>query len=348
MVTKRKKKSKAAAQARPQLRSRPHSGRGRRVFFVLLAAIVFAALGLAFYLINRGPAEIPVPINLAQVVGAPGVLDSPRSLAVAPDGDIYVADLGHSRIVIFGQDGAFKSAFGIRGPEGGADKPGEFNEPSGVAVGPDGTVYVADAWNGRIQKFDPKGKPKGEYGGGLYSFYSPRTLAVDRSGNLYVGDTGNSVVKVINPAGKLVMTLGGKGSGDGGMSREVFGVAIDAQGEIFVADHGNHRIHKFAALPSGAWIADRKVPGWAESDPFWPNLAVDRQGLVYAGDSGAGKIWVYDSSLNYRGTLDGPQDQSPFTSLCGLAFSPGGDLWVADLGANKVYRVAPFNVPAPK
>jgi DNA-binding beta-propeller fold protein YncE len=346
MVTKRKKKSKAAPQSRS--RPKPRSGRGRRAFFALLAAFVSAALGLGLYLMNRSPAEVPVSISLAQAVGAPGVLDSPRGLSVAPDGDIYVADLGHSRIAIFGQNGVLKSTFGIRGAQGGADKPGEFNEPSGVAVGPDGTVYVADAWNERIQKFDPKGKPKGEYGGALYSFYSPRTVAVDRAGNLYVGDTGNCVVKVINPAGKLIMTLGGKGTGDGGVSREVFGVAIDAQGEIFVADHGNHRIHKYAALPSGAWIADRKVPGWAESDPFWPYLAVDGQGLVYAGDSGNGKIWVYDSNLNYRATLDGPQGQTPFTTLVGLAFSPAGDLWAADLGADKVFRIAPFNIPAPK
>jgi DNA-binding beta-propeller fold protein YncE len=152
----------------------------------------------------------------------------------------------------------------------------------------------------------------------------------------------------LDPSGKLIKTLGGSGSGGGGLSHEVFGIAINSQGEIFVADHGNRRIHKFAALPSGAWIMDRKVPGWATADPFWPHLAVDRQDLVYATDSGNSDIWVYDSALNYRGTLGGTRGQSPLQGPVALSFSPAGDLWVADMGANKIVRMAPFTLPAPK
>jgi tripartite motif-containing protein 71 len=325
------------------------SGRGRRLAMVLIFLVLLAGAGLALFMFNRPPAEIPVAVAVAQSVGKHGIgaggLDSPRGLAVAPDGDLYVCDLGNSRIEVFSAAGAYKTAFGVKGAPGGADKPGEFNEPSGIAVGPNGTVYVSDAWNERIQKFSPRGKPLGEFGGTRYSFFSPRALAVDAAGMLYVADTGNSVVKVIDPAtGKLTMVLGGQGSGDGGMSRETFGMAVDSRGEIFVADHGNHRIHKFSS--TGAWIKDRKVPGWAESDPFWPEMAIDKQGLIYATDSGNAKIWVYDTDLNYRGTLEGgPQGPPPFSVPLGLAFSAKGDLWVADMGANKLLKLAPFIMP---
>lgn len=343
MAVKKKKKAKSA----PRRRGRA-GGRGRRVVLVLAALLLLAAGGLGLYLLNRAPAETPIAASVAQTVlgakGSPGAMDSPRGMAVAPDGDLYVADLGNSRIAVYGPDGDYKFAFGTKGP-GGAERPGQFNEPSSVAVGPDGSVYVADAWNHRVQKFSPKGRPEAQFGGGRYSFYSPRTVAVDPAGNLYVGDTGNSAVKVIDPSGRLIKTLGGIGRGAGGDSQEVFGVAVNAKGEIFVADHGNHRIHKFAPLPDGSWIKDRKVPGWDESDPFWPQLAVDRDGMVYAGDSGAGKVWVYDSDLNYRGTLDGRQWIPPLQSPEGLAFDAAGALWVVDMAADRLLKLARFAVP---
>lgn len=353
-VKKRSKRAPAApARGRRSRARRSGHGRGRRVALGLLFFAVLAVSAAGLYLFNRAPAEVPVASAVAQAVGgphaaAPAGLDSPRGLAEAPDGDLYVADLGHSRVAVFGPDGAFKFAFGTKGPAGGADKPGEFNEPSGVAVGPDGLVYVADAWNGRVQRFSPKGKPLGEYGGSRYSFYSPRCVAVDAQGNLYVGDTGNSAVKVIDPTGRLLKSLGGVGGGSGGFSREVFGIAVDAKGEIFVADHGNHRIHKFGPLPDCAWIKDRKVPGWEESDPFWPELAVDRQGLVYAGDSGNGKIWVYDPDLNYLGTLQGRSWAAPLSAPVGLAFDAQGALWVADMASDRMLKLAPFTVPPPQ
>ncbi|HTB21320.1 MAG TPA: NHL repeat-containing protein [bacterium] len=327
------------------------SGRGKRLAMILLFLVLLAGAGTALFLYNRGPAEIPLTAVVAQTVGTHGIghggLDSPRCLAIAPDGDLYVVDLGNSRIEVFSAAGAYKFAFGVKGAPGGADKPGEFNEPSGIAIGKDGTVYVSDAWNARVQRFSPKGKPEGEFGGPHFSFFSPRSLTIDGNGMLYVADTGNSVVKVIDTAkGNLDMVLGSQGSGDGGQSHETFGMAVDSHGDIFVADHGNHRIHKFSA--AGVWIKDRKVLGWAESDPFWPQLAIDKQGLIYAGDSGNGKIWIYDSDLNYRGTLEGPpQGEDPLSVPVGLAFSPKGDLWVSDMGANHLVKLAPFTVPAP-
>jgi tripartite motif-containing protein 71 len=347
MAVKKTARTKGAAKKRKPAR-RQAKGRGRRVLMMLAVLGVLVAGVAALMLLNRQEAEVPVVATVALTAGshgaAPGTLDSPRGLAVAPNGDVYVADLSNGRVSIFGGDGKFKATLGHLGAEPGKGKPGEFNEPSGVAVGPDGTVYVADAWNGRIQKFDAKGKVLGEYGGVRYSFYSPRNVAVDKAGNLYVADTGNSAVKVIDPSGKLLRVLGGRGSG-GGKFNEVFGVAVNSRGEVFVADPGNKRIHKFSA--SGDFLKDRKVAGWQTAAPFWPMLAVDGQDRVWAVDGGNRKLWAYDSDLKYLGTLGGGQGADLFSAPLGLGFAADGSLWVSDMAANKLLKLNPPTVPAP-
>lgn len=343
MATKKKKKPVTKKRGRAR-----KGGRGRRFLMMLMLLILIGGAGAAFYALKGAKPEVPVAASVALSTGThgagQGALDSPRGISVAPNGDVYVADLSNGRISVFGSDGAYKRSFGKLGPEPGKGKAGEFNEPSGVAVGPDGTVYVADAWNGRIQKLSPEGKPLGEYGGGRYSFYSPRNVTVDRMGNVYVADTGNSMVKVISPEGKIIKTLGGKGSGNGQFN-EVFGVAVDSHGEIFVADPGNRKVHKFSALPAGEFVKSVKVPGWQTASPFWPHLACDAQDNVYAVDPGNRKIWIYDSQLNYRGTLGGPAGEL-FASPLGIAFAPDGALWVSDVANNKLIKLAPFSVPA--
>lgn len=347
MATKRKA-VKASSKSK---KSSKKGGRGKRL--LMMAAVLLLVVGGAATLVmkNRQAAEVPVAASVAQSVGqrgaVPGGLDSPRGLAIAPSGDLYVTDLSNARIAVFGADGQFKFNFGKIGPEPGKGKAGEFNEPSGVAVGPDGTVFVADAWNGRVQKFDAKGKYLGEYGGARYSFYSPRNVGTDKLGNLYVADTGNSMVKVISPDGKIFKQLGGRGT-SGGQFNEVFGVAVNSKGEVFVADPGNKKIHKFSALPAGEFVKDKKVAGWQTAAPFWPHVAVDRQDYVYVVDSGNRKIWVYDSELNYRGTLGGADGQELFASPLGLAFAPTGELWVSDVANNKLIKLSPFDIPAGK
>jgi DNA-binding beta-propeller fold protein YncE len=322
MATK-KKKSKASKR-KPARRS----GRGRRFLMLALLLLLLGGGAAAVFMLKGPQPEVAVAASVAQTAGSKGAgngnLDSPRGLGVAPDGSVYVADLSNGRIAVFGPDGAFKRNFGKLGPEPGKGKPGEFNEPSGVAVGPDGTVYVADAWNGRIQKLSPDGKPLGEYGGARYSFYSPRNVAVDRNNNVYVADTGNSRVRVIDPNGKVIKDLGGRGSG-GGQFNEVFGVAVNSRG--------------------GDFVKDVKVPGWQTASPFWPHVAVDAQDNVYAVDPGNRKIWAYDSDLKYLGTLGGPAGEL-FAGPLGLGFAPDGHLWVSDQANNRLLKLAPFDLPA--
>ncbi|HIE38579.1 MAG TPA: TIGR03663 family protein, partial [Anaerolineae bacterium] len=142
--------------------------------------------------------------------GAPGQFSWPRGIAVSPDGFVYVADSRNHRIQKFTADGTFVAAWGTFG--GCPDRrpaPGTFCEPWGVAVGPDGAVYVADTWAHRIQKFTADGDflaqwgTYGQYGidAGPTAFYGPRAVAVGPDGEVYVADTGNKRVQVFDPEG---------------------------------------------------------------------------------------------------------------------------------------------------
>jgi DNA-binding beta-propeller fold protein YncE len=337
-MAKAKKKKKSSR--RPAGRRR-----GLWAFMVLLLLVVLAA---AAFVALKGEGERPIAGQIQAVAGrkgsGAGEMESPRGIAVAPNGDVVVADMMNNRVLRFSADGVFKSVIGRPTAVKGKPKAGELEEPSGVAVDNQGFVYVADTWNGRIQKFDPSGKQVGEFGGLRYTFYSPRNVAVDRPGNIYVADTGNSQVKVINPEGKLVKAVGMKGNGGEGFN-EVFGLAINSKGELFAADPGNKRIHKFGPGPDYKFLKEKKVAGWQLNAPVWPHLAIDAQDHVIAVDSGGKKLWVYDSELNYLGTVGAPTGLEGVGSPMGIAVAADGGLWISDAGANKLVKLAPLNIP---
>jgi DNA-binding beta-propeller fold protein YncE len=338
----------AKAKKKKKKSGRRPAGR-RRGLFAFAVLLVLVLLGAGLFVALKGEGERPIAGQIQAVAGRKGTgageMESPRGIAVGPDGDVVVADMMNNRVLRFGADGVFKSVIGKPTAIKGKARAGELEEPSGVAVDRQGFVYVADTWNGRIQKFDPKGKQVAEYGGVKYTFYSPRNVAVDLQGNIYVADTGNSQVKVIDPNGKLVKSVGMKGNGGEGFN-EVFGLAINSKGELFAADPGNRRIHKFGPGPDFKFLKEKKVPGWQLNPPVWPHLAVDAQDHVIAVDNGGKKLWVYDSELNYLGTVGAPAGLEGVGSPMGIAAASDGGLWLSDAGANRLVKLAPLNFPA--
>ena len=148
-----------------------------------------------------------------RLVPKPGQFQAPREIALAPDGSLYVADSLNNRIQHLSPDGKVLQVWGTHADVAKGDAPGgTFNEPWGVAVGPDGSVYVADTWNYRIQKFTSDGKFLSMWGSGPAlgqdQFYGPRGLAVDSLGRLFVADTGNKRIVIYDANGNYLSEFG--------------------------------------------------------------------------------------------------------------------------------------------
>jgi RHS repeat-associated protein len=195
-------------------------------------------------------------------------LDFPYGVAFAPDGSYYLSDSRLSRLFRVSRDGAISPFAGTGvagfGGDGGPAAQAQLNGPQGLAVGPDGSVYIADWGNNRIRRvaadgtiatFAGNGSPGDSGDGGPATAAAIRqsigvTVAVD--GSVYIGDANSHRIRRVDPGGSI-STFAGTGSqgysGDGGPAREAqlsfpFMTAVGAGGEVYIADVGNHRIRR--------------------------------------------------------------------------------------------------------
>ena len=170
----------------------------------------------------------------------PGELLRPSGVAVSSDGDIFVADRGNHRILVFRADGTFARAWG-----GFGAKPGQLNTPTRVAV--DGArVYVVDEGNHRIEIFDHEAihqKSIGGYGTGDGQFRRPTGVAVDYGGHIYITDGDNARVQRFDADGKFLNAWSQWGPYPGFIMNPT-GIQIQS-GRAYVADSDNHRVHVF-------------------------------------------------------------------------------------------------------
>ncbi len=289
---------------------------------------------------------LPVQAVVGPEVGTAGTLLAPRDVAVAPDGTLYIADTYNHRIVHW--DPAAHAAVAVWGASQDATgEPGVFNEPWGLAVAPDGSVWVADTWNHRVQKFAPDGQrlvvvdtlPDAAQP----AFYGPRDVAVDAAGRVYIADTGNKRIVVLDSEGRYLTHIGGSGLGPGQFEEPV-GLAVDADGLLYVADTWNQRIQVLTLVDEHtlAFVREWEVPGWygqgVENKPY---LTVDARGWVYASDPEAGRVLVFDAQGNPLFTWE----EGPGAALGvvnGLDVDADGNLWLTEASGN---RVLAFRVP---
>jgi DNA-binding beta-propeller fold protein YncE len=301
-------------------------------------------------------------VTAQQVIGTtgvpgkgPGQFTFPRSVVVDAEGRIYVADSGNNRIQVFNADGSFLRQFGstckLDTKEGcDGDGRGQFNEPWGIAVDKEGSIYVSDTWNHRIQKFDKDGKflsmwgvfesTGGELGKPL-AFYGPRQLVVGLDGKLYVMDTGNRRVQVFNPDGSFASQFGGGGVTEG-VFDEPTGITQDAAGNWYVADAWNRRVQKF---DNGyEYLAQWPIFGWASNSVVnKPQLAADPvRNIIYATDPENYRILAFNPDGSPRFALGqyGSDGQS-FTLPTGIAVGQDGRIYVADSDAHRIMIFPP-------
>lgn len=186
-----------------------------------------------------------------------GAFAEAGGLVVAPDGTIFASDMRQHFIRKIAPGGEVTTVAGSS--EGNADGPREaaqFRIPGGLALGPDGTLYVADEFNHRIRKVTPDGvvttlagseQGFAEGRGKAARFSNPSDLVVAPDGTVFVADDQNHRIRAITPDG-VVSTVAGSTAGerDGNGATAMFngpeGLALGPDGTLYVADTGNHRI----------------------------------------------------------------------------------------------------------
>jgi len=298
-------------------------------------------------------AAVTVPVSPDQTVGtqgsAAGQFSSPRGLAVAPDGSLYVADAGNNRIVHLTAQGEVLNAWGtFADVSKGAAPGGTFNEPWGVAVGPDGSVYVADTWNYRVQKFTASGQFLTMWGTGpsdqSNGFYGPRGIVVDRQGRVFVADTGNKRIMIFDGNGTLLSQLGGPGL-DPGQFDEPVGLALDASGKLYVADTWNQRVQVFVPDATGlnfSPLAQWPVEAWyGQSLDNKPFIAVDNQGDTFFTDPSACRVIEFTAAGEAAKVFGSCGQSGGLTLPVGLAMDGSGGLWVSDSATGSLLHFVP-------
>ena len=206
----------------------------------------------------------------ADGTGAMAEFHYPQGITIDPAGNLYVADTGNHTIRKITPGGTVSTLAGLPGTAGSADGTGAtatFSSPSGITSDAAGNLYVADAGNNIIRKITPLGDvttiagSAGNSGssdspvGLAATFNVPQAITIDTAGNLYVADTNNRTIRKITPQ-REVTTLAGSvniGFADGAGAAANFanpsGITIDAVGNLYVADTGNHTIRK--VTPAG-------------------------------------------------------------------------------------------------
>jgi DNA-binding beta-propeller fold protein YncE len=314
-----------------------------------------------------GPAEAPVTVDpyegttvmipADQIFGSelypPLGLNAPRAIAAGLDEDIYVADSRNHRILHISGDGSLLQEWGTFADNASGTAPiGTFNEPWGVAVGPDGSVYVSDTWNHRIQKFSGTGKPVtswGQYGQPFPedptsqgSFWGPRGIAVDSQGHVFVADTGNKRIAVFDEEGNFLTQFGTAGL-DPGQFDEPVGVAVAGDGTVYVTDTWNQRVQSFIPnedgsqyFPLNQWDVNAWFGQSLENKPF---IAVSGDKHVFITDPEGYRVIEFTENGEFVRTWgdfgNGP-DQIGLAA--GIAVDPAGFVWVTDAVNNRILR----------
>ncbi|MDL1963726.1 MAG: hypothetical protein LWW98_05190, partial [Deltaproteobacteria bacterium] len=312
----------------------------------------------------------------------------PHGVAVDASGSIYIADARNHRIRKVDTSGiittvAGNGTWGYSG-DGGPAAQAKLRYPSGVAVDASGNIYIADTYNNRIRKVDTSGIITTVAGNGTWGYSGdggpaaqaklryPCSMAVDASGNIYIAERYyNSEelysyrIRKVDTSG-IITTVAGDGtrgySGDGGPAAQAklnysFGVAVDASGNLYIADTRNHCIRKVdtsgiitTVAGDGTWGYSGDGGPAAQAKLCSPyGVAVDASGNLYIADSyscirkvdtsGIITTVAGDGTWGYSGD-GGPAAQAKLHWTYGVAVDASGNLYIADSYNHRIRKIA--------
>ncbi len=345
--------------------------------------------------VNNSPPVVAPSLRIVRTYAGSGVIDfadgsaltaqfnAPGGIARATDGRVFVADSFNNRIRVISADGATVSTYagdGVGGFADGSTSTASFAQPQGVALAADGRLFVADELNNRIRVISADGATVSTYAGtgigfdfadgstSTARFSLPSGVAVAADGRLFVADTFNHRIRVISADGATVSTYAGSGFGfaNGSTTTARFdqpqGVAVAADGRVFVADTLNHRIRVISADGAtvstyagsgntgtfGGGFADGSTSTARFEDPT--DLVVASDGRLFVADRDNSRIRVISADGASVSTYAGSGTATQTNELQALqaavdidlsaprrmTLAPDGRLFFTDSGSHRI------------
>jgi RHS repeat-associated protein len=260
----------------------------------------------------------------------------PSSVAIGPDGSLYIADSSNSRIRRVGPDGIITTVAGKTtasfGGDGGPAIEAGIGYPKSIAVGPDGSLYITAESYPSVRRVGPDGiittvagttttGYSGDGGPAIAARLVPSYgVAIGPDGSLYISELGNNRIRRVAPDG-IITTVAGNGqlgsSGDGGPATAAMlwnprGVAVGPDGSLYIADYGNSRIRR-----------------------------VGPDGII---TTVAGSVQCYQPSLPSKSGDGGLATDALICHPTGVAVGADGSLYIADWGNRRIRRVGPDGI----
>ena len=332
------------------------------------SAIPNASIYVSTY---TGNPNVSNPTNTVDSIGINSSIKHPYALTKDSLGNLYVVEPYENIIRKINLDGTITTIAGS-GSIGYIDSTGtnaSFNFPSGITIDASGNLFIADTNNDKIRKITPNGTVTTYAGSGITGshdgpastamFYRPSSLVFDTTGNLYVTDAGNNTIRKITPDGNVSTFAGSgnKGFANGQDTAASFnnpnGIAIDAQGNLYIGDANNHAIRKitqtglvstFAGNGNLAWvdgIGTNASLGWAAGMVF------DAIGDMYFVDADYGRlrkitptgvVTTLVGNDNHNST-DGPVPTASFGYPTSLVLDASHNMYITDYASQLIRKV---------
>lgn len=304
-------------------------------------------------------------VAVTTVAGRPGnpLFAEPSAVTGDADGNMYVVDQDHHRIVKLASNGTVLRVYGDGNPhwQDGPAATAGFNTPSGIAISPDGRIYVADLLNHRIRYITPAGDSVKTLAGSVAGlangtganarFNMPSGVAVDATGLLYVADYGNNMIRRVTSLGEVTILAGAGHPGywDDTGTFAVFNgpesITVTADGTAYVADIGNQRIRKIVGgvvttLAGNGTASSVDGTGTGASFNYPASLVLDAGENVYVADKGGNCIRMITpdrvvttlagSQNGVSGWVDSVGSDVRFAAPIGIGMDLQGNILVAD------------------
>jgi sugar lactone lactonase YvrE len=319
-------------------------------------------------------------IGAVDATGADARFAGPTSIAIGPDGNLYVADALASTIRKVTPSGVvttFAGQAGVSGSANGTGTEATFSIPFGLAFDSNGDLLVTDTGNNRIRKITPAGVVTTFAGSGssgsadgtglAASFFLPFGIVVDDADNAYVADTGNHTIRQITPAG-VVSTLAGTadeaGYADDTGAAARFngpqGIGLDNDGNVLVADSNNHVLRRITPAGVVTTVAGKGRSQGSTDDTGTAarfdtpvGMVMTRAGILLVADTlnhtlrsitAGGVVDTEAGAAGMPGSGNGSGISARFTGLQGLAIDDSDNVYVADTGSHLIRKISPAGV----